>query len=110
MFRPMERTYGNTERQHIISISSCAIGVVRRNRHNTRRGGDSARAVSRIWSSGQCAGRRAEHCTKCNAEQHAFESASSSNRNINFCQGRCGRWCGKDRGFISIRIGTDANG
>jgi len=109
MFRPMERTYGNTERQHITSISSCAIGVVRRNRHDSRRGGYSARAVSRIWSSGQCAGRRAEHCTKCDTEQHAREIACSRTRNINFCQGRCCSWCCKDRS-ISGRIGTNANG
>jgi hypothetical protein len=64
MFRQMERTYGNTERQHLSSISPCAIGVVCGNRHHTCGCIHCARAVFCIWNRWK----RAQHGAQRDAE------------------------------------------
>jgi hypothetical protein len=95
MFRQMERTYGNTERQHLSSMSPCAIGVVCCNRHHTRGCIDCARAVVRIRSHWK----RAQHGAQCYTEHCAKHCAHEiSNRctgEFNIRQRRGCRWTRK---------------
>jgi hypothetical protein len=91
MFRQMERTYGNTERQHLSSISPCAIGVVCGNRHHTCGCIHCARAVFRIrrrW-------KRAQHGAQCDAQQYTRESSNRCTGEFNIRQRRGCRWSGK---------------
>ena len=92
MFRQMERTYGNTERQHLTSISLRAIGVVCCNRHHTCGCISCACTVFRIRSSRKCAKHSAECDTQHYAKHCTYEIASRCTGQFNIRQRRRYRW------------------
>jgi hypothetical protein len=91
MFRQMERTYGNTERQHLTSISPCAIGVVCCNWHHTCGCIGCARAVFCIRSSWKCA----QHGAECDTQHYNCEISNRCSGEFNIRQRRGYRWTRK---------------
>jgi hypothetical protein len=84
MFRQMERTYGNTERQHLTSISLRAIGVVCCNRHHPCGCIGCTRAVVRIRNSWK----RAKHGAECDTQHYTCEISSRCTGEFNIRQRR----------------------